>query len=508
MSVILRPHVPPFAGTRAAPLDTSAPWEPADSGGGPWTPKMLPGIAAWFDTADPSNNVSGGVATQLTDLSGNGRHATAAGAARPPTTAEDLLNGALVARFSTTHSMTIAACPRPRAILWVGRPRSGGVDTYLAFGYGAGFVPCVRVSASGTRWGYQIAGTNVPDGVGAGLIDEYFRPLALIDDGTGANGVRLDTFNSKATAIQYTGRTTDATGRSADGLAFKLNDPSFPTAFELRALVILSQAPSAADVAQWAEYARRNYIDTGSPSRIEWVGTLSTNDEAQPRPYPAAHDAVSGQTLQGCDWLMNGVWSGTDVTIGSPGDPGAGNRGAIETLCTTQGKTDVVAVWMGPPAVETQNPDITVYYPAYERMIRRAHAVQGVGPGSIVKHYICPILPGLLAPYSDTQGGIWNTWASTTLQTDMAGFGVPTAWVDMLTGFDTVTMLRPSDQHLNWPTGDKFIAQALANKLSADGYLTGAYRLLLIGHSHVAGGSNLTPASTAQFRAWLARLMA
>ena len=33
MSVILRPHVPPFAGTRAAPLDTSAPWEPADSGG-------------------------------------------------------------------------------------------------------------------------------------------------------------------------------------------------------------------------------------------------------------------------------------------------------------------------------------------------------------------------------------------------------------------------------------------------------------------------------------------
>ena len=40
MSVILRPHVPPFAGTRAAPLDTSAPWEPAEGGGGVRVPTV------------------------------------------------------------------------------------------------------------------------------------------------------------------------------------------------------------------------------------------------------------------------------------------------------------------------------------------------------------------------------------------------------------------------------------------------------------------------------------
>lgn len=506
MSLLSRPHVPPLYAPGSAPTDTSAPWETSE-GGAPWSPLQLPGIQAWLESDNAANDNTGGVLAKLADLSGKGHDATAAGAARPPCTAEDLLNGALVARFGTAHSMTIAAISRPRFIWLVGRPRSGGTDGNLALGYGAGFTPCVRVTTSGARWGYQVASTNVAS-LGVSFDDAYFRSLAIVDGGTGANGVRGDAYDSKLSTVQISVPTTDAGGRSADGLALKLNDPSFPTAFELRALIVCDTAPSASDLERLREYTRVRYIDTGAPSRIEWVGTLTTSDEAQPRPYPTKHDGVSSQTLQGCDWLMNGIWTGTDVTIGSPGDPGAGNRGATEVVCTTQAKTNVVAVWMGPPAVETQNPDITVYYAPYERMIRRAHAVQGVGPGSIAKHYICPILPGLLAPYSDTQGAIFNAWASTTLLSDMAGFGIPCAWVDMLTGFSTGTMLRPSDQHLNWPTGDKFIAQALYNKLSADGYLSGAYKLLLIGHSHVAGGPTLTPSSTAQFRPWLARLTA
>ena len=73
MSVLLRPHVPPFAGTRAAPLDTSAPWEPAE-GGGAFSPAMLgsrltlwldergQSATAWADNSPAANSlVDGGV---------------------------------------------------------------------------------------------------------------------------------------------------------------------------------------------------------------------------------------------------------------------------------------------------------------------------------------------------------------------------------------------------------------------------------------------------------------
>ena len=59
MSVILRPHVPPFAGTRAAPLDTSAPWEPAEGGSGPRTMASISGILeSWNFTAPAAGSIA------------------------------------------------------------------------------------------------------------------------------------------------------------------------------------------------------------------------------------------------------------------------------------------------------------------------------------------------------------------------------------------------------------------------------------------------------------------
>jgi hypothetical protein len=202
---------------------------------------------------------------------------------------------------------------------------------------------------------------------------------------------------------------------------------------------------------------------------------------------------------------MNGIWGGGNSTqyhIGDPDDPGPTHRGAFETICTTQAKTNVVALWFGPPAVETQN-DITLIFPTYLNVIRRAHAVQGVGPGNVVHHYICPILHGLIAPYSSVQGDIFNDWAQSTAIPTLQAEGVPISWMDL----DRDAALRPGDQHLAWPAGDITIAQGMHDKLLADGYKSSTYKLLLIGHSHVAGGDNLTPASTAQERPYLARLL-
>ena len=104
MSVILRPHVPPFAGTRAAPLDTSAPWEPADSGAAAFTP--APG-AAWWLRGD-NVTLNGGTVASWLDISGNGRHWTQVSAPLQPTWVASAIAGKPGLSFSAAAGQYLA----------------------------------------------------------------------------------------------------------------------------------------------------------------------------------------------------------------------------------------------------------------------------------------------------------------------------------------------------------------------------------------------------------------
>lgn len=241
-------------------------------------------------------------------------------------------------------------------------------------------------------------------------------------------------------------------------------------------------------------------------SHVPFIGTRSLNSNAQPRPYWPLHEAVSGNTVSDVEDRLCGSWGGSGgTTIGSGGDdPGEGNRGTMETLATTDGNPNIVALVMcGTNDASSGEIDSTIY----ERFIRRLFAVAGVTPASALKVY-CAFLTGRTDGAGVPQGRI-DTFNNTTLPAiistlQTAEFDVDT-W-DPVTGFNTGTMLV-DDRHTNL-LGSQHVAQAAYDVLSANSLLTGSHRIVLIGDSITAGGSTLVPQATAQYRPWLSRYIA
>jgi hypothetical protein len=78
-----------------------------------WTPKDLPGLAAWFDASDAgSAKLSGGSVVELSDKSGSDRHARPVSGKPAPALTGDL-NGKPVLRFPEQGTLRTQSAPQP-----------------------------------------------------------------------------------------------------------------------------------------------------------------------------------------------------------------------------------------------------------------------------------------------------------------------------------------------------------------------------------------------------------
>ena len=172
-----------------------------------FTPASLAG-ASYYDADDASNTLVSGAVQQLPGPQRERQacHRAELGA-RPPCDAEYLFSGKKVVRFGTAHRSGHRIA-NPKFQFLLARPRTGATVGYCATSYGVGLVPVLRNNA-GYNWGFQVSGTNVAS-VGAGFADEYFRPLALVDGGTGATACYLRDYDSKSVASADVGTATDA----------------------------------------------------------------------------------------------------------------------------------------------------------------------------------------------------------------------------------------------------------------------------------------------------------
>lgn len=472
-------------------------------GGRRWTPAQEPSVLFWLEPRSASNTTVGGK-RRWADLSGHGKHANAPSAgANPPEAVASTLNGVVTGQLRTTHSMVVSAVTRPRGIYMIAAPLRGATAGYVATSYGAGFSPAFRNNGQ-SGWGWFVDNNDNQVGV-LNLPDDYLRPVALVDGGLGANACKLVQWDTDWKTIVVSQTFTANGARQADGLDFTINDLRFPTNEDIAVCIGFSTPPSDTLLAKLNAYFLPMLEHSLPPG--EWVGTLADVSDAHPRLYWPKHNGVSGLSLADFGEMVRGVWTGTNVTLGSAGDPGPGLRGATEELCVIDGWRKVVPCLLGVPAVETQNNDATfdAFFPVYERDIRRMWAIS---QGAIERFVQMPIMPGLRAPFDSTRGARFNAWVVSTLIPNLAASGIPMTYCDLnIATFNPAIHCLPSDQHFS-ELGGVFCGSKFASDYHALGLNMPQYHPWWIGHSHTVGAHDKVPRATSQIRAPAARALA
>lgn len=135
---------------------------PRASGG--FDPKSITNLAAWYDVADGGNvvintGVSPNTISQLTDKSGNGRHATQAGASSAqPQISRAAFNGKDVAAFTAARSMNMSVPLTATTTVFLVATKSSVVNTFIFGGTVGGNGPAITSGYSGVDFHYYTTG--------------------------------------------------------------------------------------------------------------------------------------------------------------------------------------------------------------------------------------------------------------------------------------------------------------------------------------------------------------
>ncbi|NJN63442.1 MAG: hypothetical protein HC882_00260 [Acidobacteria bacterium] len=478
----------------------------ADSNDLEWTPAEFGArVVLWTEARNPGNTVLAGEYDVQIDLGPAGNDMIAGGpTTRPDSLTSVMLSGGVYADYNgTTDWMRALNTAVYKSVFQLYQQVVNGVPGRPIASWGASNQERLRQGAVVDRIGFIAAGATEVLST-SNVTDRYFHLIAGID---------VDAANQRVIvwAPDILTRASDNTGANANARGVGVGTSSvgafvtgtFPTRMNEALDLRLTDVPTEQEIDQIAAYARRNMVDLQALPTTTFVGTRITQADAQPRPYPLEHEGQSGNTVSACANRLVGTWVGADVTIGSPSDPGPGNRGAMETLATTRALTNLVPVVLVGTNDASSGPVPIV---AYQMFIERMWAVAGVGPGGIQAIGLCELLGRtFLAPAAQNEVIAFNALLPGLVAT-LNGLGIPAFLVPLFATFNTGTMLLPDGLHLNL-LGCQTVAQGIFDELTLQGLVSANTLVVPVGDSITEGGPNLVPQATAQYRPWLAKLL-
>jgi hypothetical protein len=183
--------------------------------------------------------------------------------------------------------------------------------------------------------------------------------------------------------------------------------------------------------------------------------------------YGIYNGGLSGDTIAQAGARLAGAWTGSDFTIGSAGDPGAGNRGEIEDTAVrgngqgSGGADGVVLVsWLGTNDAIAGAVDVD----AYALWLKRMWNVQRVA-GTARRILVVTPVPNADDPTAD--GHIDTMVAALpAMVASLNSAGYPATLVDVHTGWDDGTMFDTDNIHPD-DTGYAYAASLIMPAIEA-----------------------------------------
>jgi len=458
-----------------------------------YTPSLLDNIIHWSETRNAGNTIVSGKYDLLLDLSSSAKSLTALSAsARPTVTVEPLLSGQTVAVFDgVDDGMKNVSVTRPQTIIGLIKRGADANDfPIVVFFNGTAYTYIAKSNTvSGAIRAYPNGAVSLSPVVSIG--DGYYHPFVLVDDG--ANPVFYIYGSDFVTQIG-SATVANATARPASPGQISIGswtDGTVPTDDTFAFLLATSDVLTLNERLSALCYLSHTYSTQALPT-MEFVGTRTTQADAQPRPYPLHHEGEGGNTIQTWGWRMVGVWTGSNTTLGAVGDPGVGNRGAIEALRNAGNDSMIVVCFIGASG------------PSSGLMDQNVRRIWSVGQGAVKHILVLSILPapGLGDPTARDQ---YNSEMPAVIAA-MQGDGISVEWLDITPGFNAGTDLVSDNIHLS-TAGAAKVSGTLTPRIIATSNPT-EDQLVLSGHSQVEGGPTHVPAATAQIRPYVARDLA
>lgn len=472
----------------------------------------LDNVACYVDPDDASNVEVTGAFDQLTDLGPRGNdHSAESASERPAVLQDPILHGRKVAEFDgVDDSLQVA-------IANLGAP-FGPFSEYLLFRY-------LTFTPGAVHVGYFDDANNRPN-IGAGSTTGTLRMRAASTTFTQTAEGNMDSADvyragiwhwdgTLDTYVSYTeptvypedvsaaGTNSDSDTPKSDGGILTLGSGIATTGtsafshIKIAADLLTTDVLSAAEQDTLLAFWRNNVVYTSQWDEVPFVGTLSTESYGQPGPYPPEHEGRGGNTIVGSQSNLVGNWSFGDTTLGSPGDPGAGNRGTLEDLVVDRGETGMIIVVMlgmndaSSGTVDTDN---------YLDYMRRLWAV---GDGSVDHLILCEVTGRDDA--NQTNVDTFNA-ALPGIVSTLNGESIPCSLATTAAGWNVVT---DNDDNLH-PNrkGAQMVAAEIYDALVAQGFdadmQAGTRRVVPIGDSITVGGPNHV---VGQYRPYLAKLL-
>lgn len=470
-----------------------------------WTPAQLPGLLLWEEAWNADNPVDGGGRfTSLLDKSGAGKHLLSQ-TLGPTAYVEPMLGGKKVAKYggSAGEYCKVASIARPATQILVVASTGSFTANYPITSYGSAYPYLSFSNAATGRVGYWPEATTQLYTTAAPLVEQNFKVLFSTDDSTNVSVITVD--SDFATEVE-TVSVVDALARAASPGALAqgaLATGTFPMAQKIAAQIAMSGVISAADRARVAAYLRSQLYAQPQPI-MPWIGTRTTQSRAQPGPYPIRHEGQSGDTIATWGNRLVGTWGDWDpahYAVGGAGDPGAGNRGAAETLAA-QGNLNILLI------VNIGGNDAAgvISIPNTQLVLRRFASILA-NLGGTVKIVMCTEPPfGAIYPTQNANIATYNTGLVGMVST-MQGLGYSIVLADCAAGFDAATMLQADSIHCK-AAGNDHMSAAIVGAATGAGWNVPTVQSCSSGHSRVEGGNSTMPAATAGWRPAAARDMA
>jgi hypothetical protein len=241
----------------------------------------------------------------------------------------------------------------------------------------------------------------------------------------------------------------------------------------------------------------------GTSGVMTFIGTRTSNTTATPADYPIYHEGLSGDKLSGTPSFrtrMVGAWGvGTDVTLGSAGDPGVGNRGVFEDLFVDAGhRRAVVVIHIGVNDADTG----AISTSDYELLVRRMWAIaSSASPTAIVGFLICTDT-GAVNSTTQARVATFNA-AAPALVSTLTGLGLPAFLCDTASVIDRQSFYD-NDRHFG-AAQTRLFAQEVWDTTVANNLNSSTNCFLLCGDSRTEGPGIIASAEGqyASYRPWL-----
>lgn len=392
-----------------------------------------------WDESDVNNTVTGGKYQQLVDQRTAPPGALPLDAPAPGQRPNQVLSPQLAGTPVAAGGVSTGTDPvltraslgfAPLGIALLCRTTGFTNPNYYSLSHGVSANPCIRPNTSFPQYEAGGAISVATDD----FADFQFRMLGCFDNGSTA----VDMYTSNPALDAWVGhdpKAAVAARPAADRfslLAYQTG--SFGSEVEHAACAVKSTTPTLAELESIREFWRATHVDLLTLPRTPWIGTLSTPN-TQPRPIPSGHNGYSGATIQTLDTSLNGLWTVVgDYALGSPGDPGPGNRGAIETLQLAGASKVTLYLVIG--SADTQAPFSPLTPGSTQTMILRIASIFKGALDCVVVQYVLPL--GTNPPYSQANADTYNALLP-TMRTNLAGLGVRCVLVPVAPGFTIAT---------------------------------------------------------------------